>query len=996
MKSRRNKVLRGIESAIRGCSLALILALAPLALGQSPIDVALETDNAEWESNGGWELQQTESADGVDALESVPLNDNESAVLALTLEGPLTGSFWWKVSSEEEFDGVYLAIDQEVVAFISGEVDWTEEAFELGPGSHELLWVYEKDESGAGGRDRAWLDFFSLGEEPEPQPLRITTQPKALSVGVGQTAALSVVAEASEAIQYQWFKGETAIDGATQATLTLTDVRESDAGDYTVLVGTESEELQSETVMLTVTANPSPSEPGSGNGGGSTWTILVYGHGDHNLSTSLLRDMLEMEQLGSSDGFNIVLQADFNAGDRDFTRLATDWGLERSLHTGISRYLMGGDTDGDAWTLNSKPIQRLPESMNMDEVSTLKDFLNWGIQSYPADRYGVVFWNHGGQWEGFGGDTQDGTTHTDGLSTAVIRKAVKETMAARSLAKLDFVAFDTCLMGGAEVLVDFVDITDLFIANAELDYGDGLDYGAELKLLRDDPTMDIFEFGRREIPVWDAHHQTDVDQALKVHATFDLRKFGTFSQSFNEFSKQLLDIMPGGAVLIQSLQRQTVHYNVSNVSEINKPTDYIDLGEFADKIAAHSAAPDSLRAAAVAVSRTIDEMVVGMTAGTKREGKVHGLSVYYPNSGVNDQNVYLDLAFNALPNSVWQNFLGSVASSAGADSQGPSILVASSGSARKGGSNDRGSSDLIYVGSLDDPASLVFSLAEANDAYGFYSALVSNQETGNPDEYVYLGEIANGLADGPGDYELLWDTTMLTISASDDDAKPYLGGWFQEPGSDILISYADYTAPGAEEAIEVVLLTRANDEGGEIIQVMDSAENTLSAVADVTLEAGGKLTPVYYTELRTGNPDEWEAYEIFYEESFIVIPEGGFSAIKVEYTPVFLGEYSVEILTTDVFDNESDILTYPVVVVEDIAELPVNPRLRIALQGMNQVQVSWPAIDAVNFRLQGKSDLSGEWLDISNDLIEFNEAAGTESASFEVGGAPQFFRLFKP
>ncbi len=880
------------------------------------------------------------------------------------------------------------------MAFISGEVDWTEETFEIGNGVHELLWVYEKDESGSDGSDRAWLDHFSFGEAEEVQPLRITVQPKPVSVALGATATLSVSAVASEAIQYQWFKGDTAIEGATQAELTLSNVRESDAGDYTVLVGTESEEVQSDTVSLMVTASSGGNEPGGGSGEGATWTILVYGHGDHNLSISLLRDMLEMEQLGSGDGFNIVVQADFNAGDRDFISFAAERGLDRSLHSGISRYLMGADTDGDDESLNSKPIQRLPESLNMDEVSTLTDFLNWGLQAYPADRYGLVFWNHGGQWEGFGGDTQDGTTHTDGLSTAVIRKAVKETMAARSVNKFDFVAFDTCLMGGAEVLVDFVDITDLFIANAELDYGDGLDYGAELKLLRDDPTMDIFEFGRREIPVWDAHHQTDVDQALKVHATFDLRKFETFSQSLNQFSQELVNVMPGGGVLIQGLQRQTVHYNISDVSEINKPTDYIDLGEFTDKIAAHSAAPDSLRNAAAAVSRTIDDMVVGMTAGTKREGKVHGLSVYYPNAGVNDQNVYLDLAFNVLPDSSWQKFLSEVSSIAGADAQGPGVMLASSSSARRAG-NDRGG-DLFYMGSLDDPASLVFSLTEGNDAYGFYSALVSNQETGNPEEFVYLGEIANGLADGPGDYELLWDTTMLTISGTDDEVTPCLGGWFQEPGSDILVSYADYMAPGAEEPVEVVLLTRADDDGGEIIQVMDSAENTLSAVADVTLEPGGKLTPVYYTELRTGAPEDWDTYEIFFEDNFIVIPEGGLSAIKVEYTPVFLGEYTVEILTTDVFDNESEILTYPVVVVDDISQLPVNPRVNISLLSSNQIRVSWPAVDAVNFSLQSKSDLSGDWADISNDLIEFDEAAGTESATFEVGEAPRFFRLFKP
>ena len=745
---------------------------------------------------------------------------------------------------------------------------------------------------------------------------------------------------------------------------------------------------------MTATAATDPG--GTGGSNGNTWTILVYGHGDHNLSTSLLIDMLEMEQAGSADGFNIVLQADFNASDKEFAEIAIDFGIPKDLHTGITRYLVGPDLDGDPNTFDSSPVGRLPEAMNMDLPGTLTDFLNWGIQTYPADRYGIVFWNHGGQWEGFGGDTQDGVTHTDGLSTAVIRKAVKETMASRSVSKFDFVAFDTCLMGGAEVLVDFVDICDLFIANAELDYGDGLEYGGELKILKDNPSIDIFEFGRQEVPVWDAHHQSQVDNALKVHATFDLRKFGAFAQSLNAFAAELKGLVQANNIVVPSIQRQTVHYNIAEVKELGKATDYIDLGEFADKLANHSSASASLKSTAQAVSQSIDDMVLGLSTGTKRQGKVHGLSIYYPTTGATDSNNYADLAFNALPDAEWQDLLEAVAEAAADDQQAPGITVGSSGSARQRTANDRGAGDLFYVGSLDDPASLVFNLDDADDAYGFYSALISNGETGDPNEYVYLGEITNGLADGPGEYEMLWDTTMPTISASEDDAQPYLGGWFQEPGSDIMISYADYTAPGEEEPIEIVIITQLGEESGKIIQVLDSAEQTLSAVADVNLEQGGKITPVYYTELRKGDPETWDTYEIYFEEDFIIVPEGGIKNIAVDYTPAFLGEYTVEILVTDIFENESDILNFPVLVVDDITSLPRNPTLTIIQTGANQLTISWPASDAVGFFLETNTALNANWTEFPDDQIAFDEASGTESVTLSDLLEQRFFRLNKP
>jgi len=92
---------------------------------------------------------------------------------------------------------------------------------------------------------------------------------------------------------------------------------------------------------LTATAATDPG--GTGGSNDNTWTILVYGHGDHNLSTSLLIDMLEMEQAGSADGFNIVLQADFNASDKEFAEIAIDFGIPKDLHTGITRYLVCRD-----------------------------------------------------------------------------------------------------------------------------------------------------------------------------------------------------------------------------------------------------------------------------------------------------------------------------------------------------------------------------------------------------------------------------------------------------------------------------------------------------------------------------------------------------------------------------------------------------------------------------------------------------------------------------
>ncbi len=112
-----------LPSALRNPGINILLVSLVSIIGgsgaikaQSNIDLALDTSELEWVSNGLWFFQTEVSDDAVDALASAPLDNDEASTLGLTIEGPATGSFWWKVSSEKESDFLYLVIDGEVVA----------------------------------------------------------------------------------------------------------------------------------------------------------------------------------------------------------------------------------------------------------------------------------------------------------------------------------------------------------------------------------------------------------------------------------------------------------------------------------------------------------------------------------------------------------------------------------------------------------------------------------------------------------------------------------------------------------------------------------------------------------------------------------------------------------------------------------------------------------------------------------------------------------------
>ena len=87
-------------------------------------------------------------------------------------------------------------------------------------------------------------------------PPVILAQPSNQAVYVGFTANFSVTATGSLPLSYQWSFGGTNIVGATNTSLTLTNVQLNQAGNYTVLVTNAYGWTNSATAVLTVIALP--------------------------------------------------------------------------------------------------------------------------------------------------------------------------------------------------------------------------------------------------------------------------------------------------------------------------------------------------------------------------------------------------------------------------------------------------------------------------------------------------------------------------------------------------------------------------------------------------------------------------------------------------------------------------------------------------------------------------------------------------------------------
>jgi len=106
----------------------------------------------------------------------------------------------------------------------------------------------------------------------------ITTQPQSQTVAVGGSVQFTVTASGLPAPTYQWYFKGNIFNGATASILSLNNVQNSDAGDYTVVVSNSLGSVTSNKATLTVTpGGTSLSTPSSGGGGGavSIWFLLA-------------------------------------------------------------------------------------------------------------------------------------------------------------------------------------------------------------------------------------------------------------------------------------------------------------------------------------------------------------------------------------------------------------------------------------------------------------------------------------------------------------------------------------------------------------------------------------------------------------------------------------------------------------------------------------------------------------------------------------------------
>ncbi len=125
----------------------------------------------ELSSGGAAPFRMDDSSDsraGNNRAESGAIGDNSESWLEVAVEGPDYLGFWWKVSSEENYDFLRLSVDGEAREAISGNRDWEYRVIAIPVGRHIVRWTYSKDINTQEGADLGWVDFLQLASRSMP------------------------------------------------------------------------------------------------------------------------------------------------------------------------------------------------------------------------------------------------------------------------------------------------------------------------------------------------------------------------------------------------------------------------------------------------------------------------------------------------------------------------------------------------------------------------------------------------------------------------------------------------------------------------------------------------------------------------------------------------------------------------------------------------------------------------------------------------------------
>lgn len=324
-----------------------------------------------------------------------------------------------------------------------------------------------------------------------------------------------------------------------------------------------------------------------------TMTIMVYICGTDLESKNGMAssDIQEMLSASFDSKLNLIL----------YTGGCKDWQIN-----GISNRVH------QIYQVKNGELLRLEADMGskaMTDPNTLKQFITYCKQHFPANRNQLILWDHGGgSVSGFG---YDETSGRDSMDLAEIDSALTS-----AGVKFDFIGFDACLMATAETALMLNDHADYMIASEETEPGIGWYYTNWLTAVGKNTSLSTPEIGKLIIDDFVTTCARKCSGQKTTLSIVDLAEFShTVPDKLNDFAESVSHMLTNENYKTVSDARYTTREFASS-SKI----DQVDLAHLALNMnTSEGKALSNAIQSAVKYNRTSSNM-----------SNAYGISIYFP------------------------------------------------------------------------------------------------------------------------------------------------------------------------------------------------------------------------------------------------------------------------------------------------------------------------------------------------------------------------------
>ena len=387
-------------------------------------------------------------------------------------------------------------------------------------------------------------------------------------------------------------------------------------------------DLKKELSGIEVAVPAAADEPGKSRPPGSPaeWTVMVFLNGKNDLEKFALRDINEMEMVGSSDKVNIVVEAGRIAG---YDSSEGDW-------KGVRRYLI--TRDSDTGEVGSRMLRDMGMA-DMGDYRSLAAFGKWAKAAYPARKYMLIVWNHGTGWDkSLALGSIKGISYDDESGSHINTPQLG--MALRELGGVDVYVSDACLMQMPEVAYEIRNYAEYIVGSEAIEPNDGFTYNTFLGPLAARPGMDAAELGRIAVDTYSDRYQ-DLGKA-STQSLLKASALGGFALLVDDF---VTAAMAGG--------EKTLVRAASSGAQSYAGYDNKDMGHFLELYSASSGnAAVKAKALALQAYMNGELLVHSRVSGKYTDGNSRGLAVYLP--GYYFDRAYPELAWAA--DTRWDEF----------------------------------------------------------------------------------------------------------------------------------------------------------------------------------------------------------------------------------------------------------------------------------------------------------------------------------------------------